>query len=219
MIASCVGAVQPLETVTQRSRVVRNSFRLLCSDSVDSDDDVLSVGAVRPLTTAAPLGGARMKDDCQLHADATNDVLSVGAGAQMNRPGMCCARLDDFDWVGPPYEPDMVLAGRDIDVDIVDIRRDIRSLPDVFPVMVDKTAAVPKILPVGVEMGPQVDEDPVVVLTGPDMEVSDMDVERDVQVLTDVCPMMFDESATEPLSLPVVVNTETQVDVSGTARF
>ena len=80
VVASRVGAVQPLETVNQRSRVVRNSFQLPCSDSDDSDDDVLSVGAVRPLMTAAPLGGARMMDDCRLHADSKDDVLSVGPG-------------------------------------------------------------------------------------------------------------------------------------------
>ena len=40
-----------METVTQ-SGTVRNSFRLPCSDSEESDDDVLSVGAVRPLATA-----------------------------------------------------------------------------------------------------------------------------------------------------------------------
>ena len=51
------------------------------------------------------------------------------------------------------------------------------------------------------------------VWTGRDMELGDPDVSRDIQVLTDMCPMMIDESATEPLSLPVVVNTETQVDV------
>ena len=204
-------------------------------------------------------------DDCQLHADSKDDVLSVGAWAPMNRPGMRCAQLDDFDWVVPPYEPDMVLPGRDMDVgitdvgrdihvlpdvflvvvepmslpavvetgpqvgcepdlslserkvevDIADIRRDIQNLPDVFPVMFDKTAAVPMTLPVGVEMGPQVDDDPYVVLTGRDMEVGDTDVDRDIRVLTDVCPMMFDESATGPLSLPVVVNTETQLMLDG----
>ena len=47
-----------------------------------------------------------MMDDCQLHADSKDDVLSVGAGPPMNQPGMCCARLDDFDWVVHPYEPD-----------------------------------------------------------------------------------------------------------------
>ena len=82
------------------------------------------------------------------------------------------------------------------------------------PVMFEyKTAAVPMTLPVGVKMGPHVEEDPDVVLTGRDMQVGDTDVGRDIRVLTDVCPMMVDEPATEPLSLPVVVNKETQVDV------
>ena len=106
VVASRVGAVN------QRSGVVGNSFRLPCSDSDDSDDDVLSVGAVRPLTTAAPLGGARMMDDCRLHADSKDNVLSVGAWAPMSRHGMCCVRFDDFDWVVSPYDPDMVLPGR-----------------------------------------------------------------------------------------------------------
>ena len=44
VVDSRVGAVRSLETVNQRSRVVGNSFRLSCSDSDDSDDDVLSVG-------------------------------------------------------------------------------------------------------------------------------------------------------------------------------
>ena len=92
VVASRVGAVRPLETVNQRSRVVGNSFRLPCSDSDDSDDEVLSVGAVRPLTTATPLVGARMMDDCRLHADSMDDVLSVGSWAPKNRHGMClCA--------------------------------------------------------------------------------------------------------------------------------
>ena len=78
------------------------------------------MGDVRPLTTAVPLGGARMMDDCQLHADSKDNVLSVGAWAPMDRPGMCCAWLDDFDGVVPPYEPDMVLPGRDMDVGITD---------------------------------------------------------------------------------------------------
>ena len=79
---------------------------------------MLSVGAVRPLSTAAPLGGATMMDDCRLHADSMDDVLSVGSWAPGNRHGTCCARLDDFDWVVPPYEPDMVLPGLEMDVEI-----------------------------------------------------------------------------------------------------
>ena len=115
-------------------------------------------------------------------------------------------------------ELDLYLSERNVEVDIVDIRWDIHLL-DVFPVMFDKTAAVPMTLPVGVKMGPQVEEDPDVVLTGRDMDVGDTDVGRDIRVLTDVCPMMFDESATEPLSLPVVVNTETQVNIKWETTF
>ena len=96
---------------------------------------------------------------------------------------------------------------------ISDIPTDIRNLPDVFPVRFDETAAVPIILPVVVDMGPQVDDDPDVLLTGRDMEVDDVGIGRDIRILMDVCPMMFDESATVSLSLPVVIDTETQVDV------
>ena len=45
------------------------------------------------------------------------------------------------------------------------------------------------------------------------MELSDKDIGRVICVLTDGCPIMFEESATMPLSLHVVVNAETQVDV------
>ena len=37
-----------------------DGFELPCFDSDDSDDDVLSVGPLRPLLTAASLGGARL---------------------------------------------------------------------------------------------------------------------------------------------------------------
>ena len=241
---------------------------------------------------------------CQQRADATDNVFSMGAQGPMDRPGMCCARLDDFDWVVPHYDldtlsgrdmevgvadinrdihvlpdvfpvifdkmaavpmtldvkmgtyvdddpddPDMVDIRRDVqnlpdvfpvrfdkmtavpmtlpvdvemgpqvdddpdDPDMADIRLDVRNLPDVFPVRFDQMAAVPMTLPVNVQMGPQVDDDPDVMLTGQEVEVSDTDVGRDIRVLTDGCPSMFEESATVPLSLPVVVNTETQVDV------
>ena len=41
-----LGAVRPLKTVDQRAMAVGDGFRLLCSDSDDSDDDVLSVGPI-----------------------------------------------------------------------------------------------------------------------------------------------------------------------------
>ena len=85
--------------------------------------------------------------------------------------------------------------------------------PVVFPVMFDEMAAVPMTLPVDKEMGSQVEEGPDMVWTGRDIDMCDPDVSRDIQVLTDVGPMMIDGSDTGPLSLPVVANTETQDDV------
>ena len=61
-----------------------------------------------------------------------------------------------------------------MEVDIADIRPKIRNLSYVFPVMFDKTAAVPMTLPVDVEMGPQVDDDPDAMLTGRDVEVGEI---------------------------------------------
>ena len=58
---------------------------------------------------------------------------------------MCCVWLDDFYWVVPHYDPDTLLSGWDMEV--ADINWDIHVLPDVFPVMFDKTAAVPMTLP------------------------------------------------------------------------
>ena len=48
--------------VHRRATVVGHGFRLPCSDSDDSDDDVLSIGPIQPVVTAAPLGGAGHND-------------------------------------------------------------------------------------------------------------------------------------------------------------
>ena len=85
VVASRVEAVWPLEFIDQRNRVVGNSSRLPCSDSDDSDDDVLLVGAVRPLTSAAPLGGTERLDDCRLQADSL-DVIGRGLGLGLGEP-------------------------------------------------------------------------------------------------------------------------------------
>ena len=121
MVVSRLGAVRLLETFIPRSGAVLKNARLSCSDSEVSDDDVLSVGAVRPLETAAPLGGVVLKDDRQPYSDSDDDVLSVRARVPMNRPEMCCAQLDDFDWVVPHYDLDILLSERDIDVGVMDL--------------------------------------------------------------------------------------------------
>ena len=98
--------------------------------------DVSTVGAVRPLETIAPLSGAVLKNVRQLYSDSDesdNDVLPVGALIPMNRPGVCCAWLDDFDWVVPAYVLDLLLSEREIEVEVTDLDQDV--LPDVFPVV------------------------------------------------------------------------------------
>ena len=67
------GAVRSLETVDQPATVVGHGFRLPCSDSDESDDDVLSVGPMRPLVTAAALGGARRYDDGMIQVNSLSD--------------------------------------------------------------------------------------------------------------------------------------------------
>ena len=144
------------------------------------------------------------------------DMADIGCDVR-NLPDVFPVRFDKTA-AEPMTLPVDVEMGPQVDDDpddpeVADIRRDVRNLPDVFPVRFDRSAAVPMSLPVDVEMGPQVDDDPDMMLTRWEVEVSDTDVGRDIRVLMDGCPSMFEESATVPLSLPVVVNTETQVDV------
>ena len=76
----------------------QNDFQFLYHDSDESDDDVLPLGALRPLpcdticTGASKLHGARRyendndKNPCQNTRD------------QLDRLGTCWAQLDYFDW-------------------------------------------------------------------------------------------------------------------------
>ena len=113
----------------------------------------------------------------------------------------------------PYYDPDILLSGRDIEVTVTDLTQDIRVLPDVFPVLFDETAAAPIPLPVVVETGPQVGYDPNILLSGRVIEVGVTNITQDIQVLPDVFPVMFDETATVPIPLPVVIETGPQVDI------
>ena len=90
-------------------------------------------------------------------------------------------------------------------MEIADVSRDIRCLRDAFPVMLTSH--------LDVEMGPQADEGPDGVMTGWSMKSDNMCAIQNTQFLTDMCPVMLEYSAIEPISLHVVVNMETQVDV------
>ena len=100
--------------VQERSCLTDIEILLQSSIRDDSDDDVLPVGPVRPLSTAASLGGARMDDDCWLQADSLNDELSVEAWAAESRHGTCCAQLDNFDWVVSRHDIAQAGVGRGV---------------------------------------------------------------------------------------------------------
>ena len=56
----------------------------------------------------------------------------------------------------PPYDLDTIVPGRELDVEIPDVDRDICVLPDEFPVVVDRTAVELLSLPVVVRTRSQV---------------------------------------------------------------
>ena len=67
-----------------------------------------------------------------VNVDEENDMLCLSAREQLDRSGTCCAQLDDFDWIVPPYDPDTLFSGRDRAEEVADIDEDVRTLPDVF---------------------------------------------------------------------------------------
>ena len=186
VVTSHVDAVRPLGSGSRRSRVIWNSFQFTCSDSDESDDDVLSAGAVRPLPNAAPLGGAGMVDVRQRHADVEDDVFFMRTRGPMDRPGTCCARFDDFDWVVPPYVPDLVLAGRDGAVGATDVGREVCEVPVALPALAEGTAR----RPVFWSVEPQVDCVSDKLLSEREL-VKITDVSRDIRCSPDAVPVML----------------------------
>ena len=65
---------------------------------------------------------------------------------------MCCARLDDFDWVVPDRAPDTVESGRATEEYLSDLRQDEEVLLDVFPAVSAGVTAVPVSLPTVAEV-------------------------------------------------------------------
>ena len=79
-----------------------------------------------------------MVDVSQRRADVEDDVFFMRTRGPMDRQGMCCARLDDFDWVVPPYVPDLGLAGRDGAIGATDVGREVREVPVALPALADR---------------------------------------------------------------------------------
>ena len=129
----------------RRATVVGHGFRLPCSDE---SDDVLSVGPMRPLVTAASLGGARRNDDCRIQVNSLSDEWSVDSWTAENHHGTCCAQLDDFDWVIPAGDLVRRLPRPDEDEELTDIEQDVCDFPDEFPVSMDTEAVESLYFPV-----------------------------------------------------------------------
>ena len=75
-----------------------------------------------------------------------------GGRAPADETAVCCARLDDFDWVVPDRFPDMLVSGCATEECLSDLRHDDDILPDVFLVISTGTTAVPVSLPIVDEM-------------------------------------------------------------------
>ena len=155
--------------------------------------------------------------------------MSVEAWSAENSHGTCCARLDNFDWVVPPYDLDMILPRPELDEESSDVERDVCDVPDESPVGIDKAAVAPLCLTEVVLTTPQVGCDPDLPLLvdtgevslvedGPDVIVSGWksnvgrtDVSREICVVPDQGPVVVPKMAAKPLVLPVVVQTGPQV--------
>ena len=130
--------------------MVGHGFRLTCSDSEESDDDVLSVRPARPLVTAALLGGTE-------NSWTADDLY-----------GTCCAQLDDFNWVIPARdmvgglpEPDLEMDSSDIEPNVYDVYNDV---PDEFLVEMEVTTVESLCSPVVIQTRPRGGCDPVMPL-------------------------------------------------------
>ena len=135
--------------------VVGRGVRLPCSDSDESEDNVLSIGPMQPVVTAAPLGGARGQDDGMIQANSLSDEWSVDSWTAEDRCGTCCAQLDNFDWVIPACDLVGGLPIPEKDDGLSDIEPDVCDVPDEFPVPMETAAVESLCFPVVVQTIPQ----------------------------------------------------------------
>ena len=92
-----------------------------------------------PMETIVPLSGAVRTDIRPLCSDSevSDDDFSSGGGGGARAPAdetaVCCAQLDDFDWVVPDRVPDM-LVSMCVTKECLSVLRHINEiLPDVLP--------------------------------------------------------------------------------------
>ena len=166
------GAVRPRKTVAPLSGAILNDVRLLCSDSEESDDDVLLVGDMnRPAVCCAQLDDfGWVVPDCVPDillsgrdivvelTDLTQDIHVLPDVFPVVSAGAAAATKEAAPLVVPLIEEMSlrVMSGRDIEVGLTELTQDIHVLPDVFPVVSAGEAAVPWPLSAVDESVPQV---------------------------------------------------------------
>ena len=224
-VSDYLGAVRTLQKVDQPAPVVGRGVRSPCSDSDESDDDVLSVGPRRPLLFAAPLGGAIGHNDYMIQEDPLRDEWSVYSGTAGDRYGTSCVQLDDFDWVMPADYPVGVMPKSEEDDSLSDIEPEVCDVPDAFPVGKEMAAVESLCFPVVVPTRPQGGCDPVLPLSkgrgrngqkamvfGRVYKVVDPDVSRGICMEPDLLPVVMSTDDVEPMAVPVVTLTRSRVE-------
>ena len=130
--------------------------------------------------------------------------------------------MDDFDWVASPCVRELGLAERERDVGAPDVGRKISEVPVAFGV---GGCESPVVWPVVTRTETQ--DDCVSVEVLPDRgsgvitdvcrdfscKSDDTGVTHNSQLQTKSCPSLVEDLASVPMSLPVVSDTEVQVDV------
>ena len=215
--------------VDQRTPMVGRGVRPPCSDSDESDDDVLSVGPLRPLVTTAPLSGANKHDDDMIQTNSLRDEWLVDSVTAGDHYGASCAQLDNFDWVMPAGYPVGVLPRLEEDDSLADIESDVCDVPDVFPVRRGMADVELLCFPGVVQTRPQGGCDPVLPLPGsrgrnflgvddPEGLVSgresilaESDVSIALCVVSDQLPVIMPKLAAVPLAISVVAQTRPRV--------
>ena len=218
-VSNYLGAVRSLRMVDKRDPAVCRGVRSPCSDSDESEDDVLSVGPMRPSLFAAPLGGARGHDYDMIQANSLRDEWSVYSWSAEDRYGTSCAQLDNFDWVMPAGYPVGVLPRLEEDDSLSDIEPDVCDVSNVFPIRSETAAVEPLSFLLVVQTRPQGDcdpgwpllmgkgrdflagDEPEVIVSGRKSKIAESDVSHEICVVSDQFPVVAPKLAAVPLAI------------------
>ena len=223
------GLAVPNYLGTARSLIGRG-FRLPCSDSDDLDDDVLSIGPLRPVVTAAPLGGAEGHNDEVPQINPRHE-WSVNSWTADDSFGVGCAQLDNFNWFLPADDRVGGLPASVLQEDLSDSANEVYDVvPEPFPVQMKTTAVESLCPPVVAQTRPKGGCDPVsprLVCRGRDvlMEdspatvdsrrksiVPDTDVVSGIYVMPDCIPAVVPKLAAVPQATSTVTQTRPRGD-------